>query len=102
MDKIVVVHEVPATWDCGGYKIILCFRYDSPERWLVDFEKCLVDTVTTKKSDWDAASSEFIFCGYLFDAHDFGNMYLDKLTYDLPSVYLLDEWFDKNLQETLK
>lgn len=100
MAKIVVVYHVDADWG-SSYEVILSFNYDSPEAWLIDFEKCLTNLVNKKKLNWESCSNEFTFCDKLFDAYYFCNMSPKKTVYKLPSVYSLDEWFEKNLHETV-
>ena len=100
MQKIVVVCKTPADW-AFDYIEDICFIYESPESWLIDFEELLILSVKNKLKDWEDSPSEFVFCGKTFTLHDFCNIFGDGKTIILPEVYSLDEWFEKNCNDKL-
>ncbi len=96
MQRIIVIRKTAVDYG-PPHDEILCFRYISPENWLVDFENKVKEIFEKKITDWENVSNEFTFCNTLFDIHDFAYSSMGENHYRMPEVYSLDEWFEKNL-----
>lgn len=96
--KLVLTYSINGGYSCGSYDVVLPIEYSSEEALIVDFETAIKEALKYSYRD-------FVFGNYTFSPRDFyydasythqSFTISDAETIQLPEIYTLEDWFNKN------